>query len=103
MTYDEQFYNLYSLARLTGPRKSTRATWAGHVGSMEEIRNVYRIFITYLKSTNHVEDLDWRIILKQIYNKHGSRVKTALIWLMTGICGLINLKHADSFNTKLPQ
>lgn len=68
MTYDEPFYNLYSLARLTGTRKSTRATWAGHVGSMEEIRSVYRIFITYLNSTNHVEDLHGRIILKQIIN-----------------------------------
>jgi hypothetical protein len=40
--------------------------WAGHVASVEEIRNAYKISVEKLKGRNHLEDrdVDGNIILE---------------------------------------
>jgi hypothetical protein len=48
--------------------KSRRMRWGGHTACMEEMRNVYRTLVDYLKGIGHLADLGvcGRIILKYI-------------------------------------
>jgi hypothetical protein len=43
--HDEELHNLYSLPSIIRIIKSRRMTWAGHVASMGEKRNAFRILL----------------------------------------------------------
>jgi hypothetical protein len=59
-----------------------RMRWAGHVASMQEMKNKYKFWLESTKGRDRSEDLglDERIILKLILRKQGGRVWTGYHW-----------------------
>jgi hypothetical protein len=55
-----------------------RMRWEGHVASMGETRNAYKVLVRKQKGRDHVEELgvDGRIILKCILGKQVGNVWT---------------------------
>jgi hypothetical protein len=55
--------------------RSRRTRWVGHVTHMGDIRNVYKIWLEYLKGNEHFEDIGiyGRIILGWILKERGWR------------------------------
>jgi hypothetical protein len=53
--------------------KSRRMRRAGHVASVGEMRNAYKILVTNLKGRDHMEDfgVDGKVILKWILREAG--------------------------------
>jgi hypothetical protein len=69
--------------------KSRRMRWAGHVASMGEMRNVYKILVGKPEGKSHSEELsvDRKITLECILGKQGEKVWTGFIWHRIGING----------------
>jgi hypothetical protein len=57
-------YNLYVSQNVISVIKSRRMRWVGHVASMKNMRNAYRILVGNLKARGHSEDVgvDGKII-----------------------------------------
>jgi hypothetical protein len=43
--HNEELHNLYASPVVIKVLKSSKIRWAGHVARMEEVRNVYKIFV----------------------------------------------------------
>jgi len=69
--------------------KSRIIRWAGHVASMVERREVYRVLVGKLRVREHLGDpgIDGRIILRWIFRKWDVGVWTGLSWLRIGEVG----------------
>jgi hypothetical protein len=67
----EEFHNLYSSPNIVRMMKSRNMRWAGHVVSMTEMINTYRILIGKPVGKRPLERLTriWSIILKWILMK----------------------------------
>jgi hypothetical protein len=87
--HDEELNDLYSSSNIIRVIKSKRMRWAGHVARMGEKRGAYRILVGDLREGDHLGDpgVDWRIILKWLFNMWDGGAWAGLSWLRIGTGG----------------
>jgi hypothetical protein len=87
-----ELYNLYSLPDIIRQIKSRRMKWVGHVASMGEGRNVYRVLVGKPEGKNHLEDhgVDGRMGSEWILRRLVGGVWSGFTWLRIGtVVGLL--------------
>jgi hypothetical protein len=76
-----ELHNLTTSPSIIRVIKSRRMRWVGNVGSMGEMRNVYKTLAVNLKKRGHLEYLgvDGRIILEWVLGKQDGEMWTGSI------------------------
>jgi hypothetical protein len=88
--HNGELHNLYSSPDIIRQLKSRRMRWAGHVASMGEGRNVYRVSVGKPKERDHLKDqgIDGRMALEWILERlAGAGVWSGFSWLRSGTVG----------------
>ena len=84
--HNEEFNGMYSSPTIARMIKLRRMRWAGHVASMGERRDVYRVLVGKPEGKISLgrPGIDGRIILRWIFRKWDMGVWTGLSWLRIG-------------------
>jgi hypothetical protein len=84
-----ELHNLYSSPHIIRQIKSRRMRWAGHVASMGEARNVYRVLVRKPEGKNHLKDqgVDGRMGSKWTLERLFWGVWSGFTWLRIGTVG----------------